>query len=52
MDDAAERPWGGLKKGLLDLVVAAMIARVPESPSTPSEQLVTLMDEISRQWQP
>lgn len=26
MDDAAERPWGGLKKGLLDLVVAAIVA--------------------------
>lgn len=26
MDDAAEKPWGGLKKGLLDLAVAAIVA--------------------------
>ena len=26
MDDASEKPWGGLKKGILDLTVAAIVA--------------------------
>lgn len=42
MDDAAERPWGGLKKGLLDLAVAVILAVTYLSFNPNTIQLATL----------
>lgn len=42
MDDAAERPWGELKKGLLDLAVAVILAITYLSFNSNTIQLATL----------
>jgi len=42
MDDAAERPWGELKKGLLDLAVAIILAVTFLSFNSNTIQLATL----------
>lgn len=42
MDDAAEHPWGGLKKGLLDLAVAVILAVTYLSFNSNTIQLATL----------